>query len=68
MMADRNIPIVVGSDAHRAHRVGEHFVTAYNHLLEAGYEYVSYFIKRRRHEIRISDALASMKRATDAQS
>ena len=38
------------------------------HLLEAGYEYVSYFIKRRRHEIRISDALASMKRATDAQS
>jgi HisJ family histidinol phosphate phosphatase len=68
MMADRNIPIVVGSDAHRAHRVGEHFVTAYNHLLEAGYEYVSYFIQRRRHEIRISDALASMKRATDAQS
>ncbi|MDZ4289756.1 MAG: histidinol-phosphatase, partial [Prosthecobacter sp.] len=28
MMAERKIPIVLGSDAHRAPRVGEHFVTA----------------------------------------
>lgn len=65
MMADRKIPIVVGSDAHRAQRVGEHFVTALNNLTEAGYEHVSYFQKRQRIDLKISDVLASLKKAAD---
>lgn len=65
MMADRKIPIVVGSDSHRAVRVGEHFVTALNHLTEAGYEKVSYFLNRQRIDLKISDVLASLKKAAD---
>lgn len=66
MMAERNIPVVIGSDSHRAHRVGEHFMTALNHLVEAGYENVSYFQRRERIDLKISDVLASIKRAADA--
>jgi histidinol-phosphatase (PHP family) len=65
MMAERKIPIVIGSDAHRAQRVGEHFVTALNNLTEAGYEQVSYFQKRQRIDLKISDVLASLKKAAD---
>ncbi|MFN0080797.1 MAG: histidinol-phosphatase [Prosthecobacter sp.] len=65
MMADRKIPIVIGSDSHRAVRVGEHFVTALNHLTEAGYEKVSYFLNRQRIDLNISDVLASLKKAAD---
>ncbi len=68
MMAERKIPIVVGSDAHKAGRVGEHFITALNHLSEAGYEEVSYFKKRQRIDLKISDVLASIRRAIDANS
>ena len=66
MMADRGIPVVIGSDAHRANRVGEHFITALNNLTEAGYEKVSYFQKRQRIDLKISDVLSSIKRAADA--
>lgn len=65
MMADRKIPIVLGSDSHRAVRVGEHFVTALNHLTEAGYEKVSYFLNRQRIDLPISEVLASLKKAAD---
>ncbi|GEP43936.1 histidinol-phosphatase [Brevifollis gellanilyticus] len=68
MMAERKIPIVVGSDAHRAPRVGEHFVTALNNLAEAGFEEVSYFKKRERHDMKISDVISSIKKAADANS
>ena len=66
MMAERGIPVVLGSDAHRANRVGEHFITALNNLTEAGYETVSYFQKRQRIDLKISDVLSSIKRAADA--
>lgn len=65
MMADRKIPVVLGSDSHRPVRVGEHFVTALNHLTEAGYENVSYFLNRQRIDLPISDVLASLKKAAD---
>lgn len=65
MMADRKIPVVIGSDSHRAVRVGEHFVTALNHLTEAGYENVSYFLNRKRIDLNISEVLASLKKAAD---
>ena len=66
MMAERKIPVVIGSDAHRAQRVGEHFVTALNNLAEAGYEHVSYFKKRARIDLKISDVISSIKKAADA--
>lgn len=65
MMAERKIPVVIGSDSHRAVRVGEHFVTALNNLTEAGYENVSYFLNRQRIDLPISDVLASLKKAAD---
>ena len=66
MMAERKIPIVLGSDAHKPIRVGEHFITALNNLVEAGFEHVSYFKKRQRIDVKISDVISSIKRATDA--
>ncbi len=66
MMAERKIPIVLGSDAHKPVRVGEHFITALNNLVEAGFENVSYFKKRQRIDVKISDVISSIKRATDA--
>ena len=66
MMAERKIPIVLGSDAHKPIRVGEHFITALNNLVEAGFENVSYFKKRQRIDVKISDVISSIKRATDA--
>lgn len=66
MMAERNIPIVIGSDAHRPHRVGEQFVTALIQLQEAGYEKVCYFKQRQRIDLPISKVLASIKKASDA--
>lgn len=68
MMAERKIPIVIGSDAHKPGRVGEHFVTALNNLSEAGFEHISYFKKRQRIDLKISDVISSIKRAADANS
>lgn len=65
MMAERKIPVVIGSDAHRSVRVGEHFVTALNKLTDAGYEKVSYFLNRQRIDLKITDVLASLKKAAD---
>ncbi len=66
MMAERKIPVVIGSDAHKAPRVGEHFVTALNNLAEAGYEEISYFKKRQRIDLKISEVISSIKKAADA--
>ncbi len=66
MMAERKIPIVLGSDAHRAPRVGEHFITALNNLAEAGFENVSYFKKRQSFDLKIGAVISSIRRAADA--
>lgn len=68
MMAERQIPIVLGSDAHKPGRVGEHFITALNNLSDSGYEEVCYFKKRQRIDVKISDVLASIRRAIDNNS
>lgn len=54
-MAERNIPVVLGSDSHDAHRVGADFDKALQKLQTAGYETVSFFIDRERHELAIDD-------------
>jgi histidinol-phosphatase (PHP family) len=59
-MRRREIPVVVGADAHRPHRVADDFETALDLLAECGYGHVSIFLERRRREIPIDAARASL--------
>ncbi len=43
-----NIPVTVGSDAHRPEHVGRHFDKAYAVLKEAGYDAIAHFEGRKR--------------------
>jgi histidinol-phosphatase (PHP family) len=54
LMAQRDIPVVIGSDSHTPGRVGENFSAALNLLEKAGYDYVSVFRHRKRSDIPIS--------------
>lgn len=60
LMADRKIPVVIGSDSHTPTRVGEGFVEALEAMREAGYDSVSLFRERQRREVAIETALASL--------
>ncbi len=60
MMRERGIPVVIGADAHRPIRVGDRYAQALRLLDELGFTTVSYFLDRRRHELPIADALASL--------
>lgn len=68
LMRQRDIPVVVGADAHVPQRVGAEFERAYDLLEQAGYERVSYFLDRRRHELPLSVARQSLRSAGDAPS
>lgn len=63
MMRERGIPVVLGSDAHKPERVGEHFEDALRILKEAGYSDVSYFLDRQRQTESLDDALLSLESA-----
>jgi len=56
MMAERDIPIVLGSDSHDPGRVADAFVEALDAIEAAGYSAVSVFENRTRSEITIADA------------
>ncbi|MDE2821004.1 MAG: histidinol-phosphatase [Chloroflexota bacterium] len=56
-MAGRKIPVVLGSDSHDAYRVGADFDKALDKLASVGYDSVSYFLDRRRCDLRISEVL-----------
>lgn len=60
LMCERGIPVVIGADAHVPERVGAGYPTALQLLTKAGYENVSYFIDRQRHDIPIQEALDSL--------
>ena len=60
-MRERGIPVVLGADAHKPARVADRYEQALLLLDELGFETVSYFLDRRRHEVAISDALASLR-------
>lgn len=55
-MRRREIPVIVGSDAHRPDRVGDGFDAALDLLEDAGYEAVSLVLGRKRREIPIMKA------------
>ncbi|MBI3926604.1 MAG: histidinol-phosphatase [Armatimonadetes bacterium] len=61
-MLARNIPVVVGADAHSPDRVGEGYETAFELLEEVGYRSVTVFLGRRPREIEISACLRPGKR------
>jgi histidinol-phosphatase (PHP family) len=58
---ERGIPIVIGADAHRPTRVADRYEQALRMLDELGFETVSYFLDRRRTDVPIADALASLR-------
>lgn len=61
----RNIPVVLGADAHIPRRVGADYPLALRMLQSAGYEHVSFFLDRQRQDILITDALASLETPPD---
>ena len=59
-MHARNIPVVLGADAHNPKRTGDLYPEALETLRQAGYEEVSFFLERRRQDVPITDALVSL--------
>jgi histidinol-phosphatase (PHP family) len=59
-MREREIPIVIGSDAHEPQRVGELFEEALTLAEEAGYDQVSYFVERQRRDVPIAECRRSL--------
>lgn len=64
LMRERGIPVVIGADAHHPVRVADRYEQALRMLDELGFETVSYFLERRRREVPIAAALASLRRAS----
>lgn len=62
-MRIRETPVVIGADAHLPKRVGDCFVQALEILEEAGYEEVSFFLERKRQDVPIEEARASLEAA-----
>ncbi len=60
LMRDREIPVVLGADAHRPARVAANYADALETLASVGYSEVSYFLDRQRRTIPIDTALASL--------
>ena len=60
-MRARNIPVVLGADAHEPGRVAEDYPEALALLENAGYSYVRYFLDREPVDVRIVDALESLR-------
>lgn len=61
LMRERGIPVVLGADAHRPGRVGDRYEQALQQLEEIGFERVSYFLDRQRHDVPIDQALSSLR-------
>lgn len=60
LMAERQIPVVIGSDSHTPIRVGEGFIEALEAMEDAGYATVSLFRERKRRDLSISAVKASL--------
>jgi histidinol-phosphatase (PHP family) len=65
-MSQRQIPVVIGADAHVPERVGDRFEEALDLIAECGFQNVSYFHNRQRVDVPIETAKASLKKATPA--
>ena len=65
MIRDRGIPVVLGADAHRPARVADRYEDALRLLADLGFRTVSLFLERRRKEVPIAEALASLRPAAE---
>ena len=59
-MAEREIPVVIGADAHVPERVGDGYEDALDLLEASGYREISFFLARRRQTAGIAEARASL--------
>lgn len=59
-MHRRNIPVVIGADAHQPQRIAANFAAALDVLSAVGYRQVSIFLNRERREIPIEKARNSL--------
>ncbi len=60
LIAERKIPVVIGSDSHYPQRVGDNFELALKNLSDAGFETVSVFRNREREDLLITDVRKSL--------
>lgn len=65
LIRERGIPVVIGADAHRPSRVADRYEDALRLLGEMGFNTVSLFLDRRRREVPIAEALASLRPAAE---
>lgn len=66
-MCRREIPVVIGADAHVPERVGDGYEAGMDLLAEAGYRKISFFLERVRQEIDIETARGSLKKSKTTQ-
>jgi histidinol-phosphatase (PHP family) len=59
-MHQRDIPVVIGADAHEPDRVAANYEDALHLLQDVGYSQVSFFLNRQRQNVEIETALASL--------
>lgn len=59
-IAERDIPIVIGSDSHTPQRVADRFDLALDLLADAGFDFVSIFRERKRHDLPIDSVRDSL--------
>ncbi len=57
----RDIPVVVGADAHRPDSVADHYEAAYDMLKDAGYQQVTVVLNRRPTQIPLDQARRSLR-------
>ncbi|MDF1860868.1 MAG: histidinol-phosphatase [Verrucomicrobiales bacterium] len=67
LMAERDIPIVLGSDSHTPKRVADGFHEALNLLEAAGYDTVSVFRKRKRMDYPLELVRSSLPQRREAE-
>ena len=60
-MQKRNIPVVIGADAHDPYRIAQNFTDALDMLSDAGYTHVSMFLDRVRADLPIEQVRSSLK-------
>ena len=60
MMHAREIPVVLGADAHVPERVAADFVPALQLLPEIGFTHINFFLNRQRQTVAVEDALVSL--------
>lgn len=60
-MQQRDIPVVIGADAHKPERVADKYEMALDLLEQAGYDEINFFLERRRQTVPLSVARQSLR-------